>query len=184
VPGKVEQIAERIRELRKIAGLSPEIVAKAIDIGEETYQSYESGKVDIPVGVLYEIAGYFEVDLTDILTGESPRLHKYFVVRKGKGIEVERRAPYHYHSLAFNFIHKKAEPFLVEAEAAPESARISLNSHPGQEFDYVLEGRLMIVIDGHELVLEEGDSVFFDSGAQHGMKALGGAAARFLAIIL
>ncbi len=184
MPGKVEQIAQRIRELRKIAGLSTEIVAKGIGIAESEYQGYESGSVDIPVGVLYEVAGYFEVDLTEILTGESPRLHKYFVVRKGKGIEVERRAPYHYHSLAFNFMHKKAEPFLVEADPAPEAADLSLNSHPGQEFDFVLEGRLLVSIDGHELVLGEGDSVFFDSGCQHGMKALGGAAARFLAVIL
>jgi quercetin dioxygenase-like cupin family protein len=32
--------------------------------------------------------------------------------------------------------------------------------------------------------LDEGDSIFFDSGAEHGMKALGGGRARFLAIIL
>ena len=184
MPGKIEQIAQRIRELRSIAGLSAPVVAKGIGLDEISYQSYESGSIDIPIGVLYEVAGYFGVELTDILTGESPRLHKYLVVRKGKGIEVERVAAYHYHSLAFNFIHKKAEPFLVEAGASPEGAPPTLNSHPGQEFDYVLEGRLLVVIDNHELVLEEGDSLFFDSGARHGMKALGGASARFLAIIL
>jgi len=85
-------------------------------------------------------------------------------------------------------MHKKAEPFLVEAdpspEGGPESGALSLNSHPGQEFDFVLEGRLLISIDGHEMVLGEGDSVFFDSGCPHGMKALDGAAARFLAVIL
>jgi transcriptional regulator with XRE-family HTH domain len=184
MPGKLEQIAERIKELREIAGMSAASLAKEIGLPEDLYGSYESGGVDIPIGVLYEVAGFFEVDLTEILTGESPRLHKYSVVRRGKGIEVERRAPYRYHSLAFNFIHKRAEPFLVEAEGGPESSEVPLNSHPGQEFNYVLEGRLLVVINGHELVLEEGDSVYFDSGAQHGMKALGGKAARFLAIIL
>ena len=182
--GKVEQIAMRIKELRGIAGVSPEALAEGIDIPVAKYREYESGSVDIPIGVLYEVAGFFKIDLTEILTGEAPRLHKYCLVRKGKGVEVARRSPYGYRSLAFNFIHKKAEPFLVEAKASSEGEAVSLNSHPGQEFDYVLEGRLLIVIDGHELVLEEGDSVFYDSGAQHGMKALGGAAARFLAIIL
>ena len=38
----------------------------------------------------------------------------------------------------------------------------------------MLEGRLKLVIDGTELVLDEGDSIFFDSSAGHGMKALGG----------
>ena len=182
--GQVAEIAERIKELRGIAGISLESLAKGIGMPAETYRGYESGSVDIPIGVLYEVAAFFKIDLTEILTGEAPRLHKYCLVRKGRGVEVERRTPYGYHSLAFNFIHKKAEPFLVTARAAPEGAPVPVNAHPGQEFNYVLEGRLLLLIDGRELVLEEGDSIFFDSGAAHGMKALGGRTARFLAIIL
>ena len=188
MPGQLEQIAERIRELRDIAGISLESLAKGIRVSADTYRSYESGEVDIPVGVLYEVAGYFKIELTALLTGEAPRLHKYSLVRKDKGVEVQRRSPYLYQSLAFNFIHKKAEPFLVTVEPSPSGGSVdrpvSLNSHPGQEFNYVLEGRLGLVIDGTELVLEEGDSIYFDSGASHGMKALGGARARFLAIIV
>jgi transcriptional regulator with XRE-family HTH domain len=181
--GQVEQIAERIKELRGIAGISQESLARGIDIPVETYRDYESGSVDIPVGVLFEVAAFFKIDLTEILTGEAPRLHKYCVVRKGKGVEVERRTPYRYRSLAFNFIHKKAEPFLVTAEPKSESEPVPVNSHPGQEFNYVLEGSLLLVIDGREIILGEGDSIFFDSSAEHGMKALGGSAARFLAVI-
>jgi transcriptional regulator with XRE-family HTH domain len=182
----VAEIAERIRELRGIAGISLESLAKGIGLPVETYRGYESGSVDIPVGALYEVAAFFKIDLNELLTGEAPRLHKYQVVRAGKGVEVERRTPYRYRSLAFNFIHKKAEPFLVTAEPSPEGEGkgVSVNSHPGQEFNYVLEGSLLLLIDGHELVLGEGDSIFFDSSAPHGMKALGGRNARFLAIIL
>jgi len=184
VSEQLQQIAERIRELRGIAGISPESLAKEIGVSAETYRAFESGAADIPVGVLYEVASFFKIDLTEILTGEAPRLHKYQVVRAGKGVEVERRAPYRYRSLAYNFIHKKAEPFLVTAVDSPQAESVSLNSHPGQEFDYVLEGSLLVVIDGHDVVLGEGDSIFFDSSAAHGMKALGGRSARFLAIIL
>jgi transcriptional regulator with XRE-family HTH domain len=184
MPGQVEQIAERIKELREIAGISPESLAKEIRLSPEAYRGYESGAVDIPIGVLYEVAGYFKIELTELLTGEAPRLSKYCLVRKEKGVAVERRSPYRYLSLAYNFIRKKAEPFLVTVEAGPEDRAVSLNSHAGQEFNYVLEGKLMLVIDGTELVLEEGDSIYFDSSASHGMKALGGGRARFLAIIL
>jgi transcriptional regulator with XRE-family HTH domain len=184
MPGQLEQIVERIKELREIAGISPESLAAGIGISADTYRSYESGAVDIPVGALSEVANFFKVELAELLTGEAPRLHKYCLVRKDRGVEVERRSAYRYQSLANNFIHKKAEPFLVTAQPAPADAKISLNSHPGQEFNFVLEGKLMLSIDGHELVMDEGDSIFFDSGAEHGMKALGGACARFLAIIL
>jgi len=61
---------------------------------------------------------------------------------------------------------------------------VNYNSHPGQEFNYVIEGVLKVIINGHEIILNEGDSLFFDSGAKHGMKAMNGKPAKFLAIIL
>jgi len=79
---------------------------------------------------------------------------------------------------------KKAEPFIVTVTPDPESLPLEFNSHPGQEFNYVLEGTLMIVVDGHEIILTEGDSVYFDSGYQHAMKAMNNHSARFLAVIV
>jgi len=179
---QLQQIASRIRDLREIAGLSQEEAAQAFGIETDKYAAYEGGDQDIPVSFLYQIAGKFGVELTAILTGDEPRLHEYCLVRKGRGVDVERREEYKYQSLAFNFIHKKAEPFLVTAE--PDGEEIHLNRHPGQEFNYVLEGTLKIVLDGHELVLQAGDSLYFDATKDHGMQAVGEAPARFLAIIL
>jgi len=183
MPEKIRNIASRIREVREIAGISPESLALEFNIPRDTYLEYESGCTDIPVGLLYKVAHRFNVELTDLLTGESPRLHIYALTRKGTGISVERRKQYKYQSLAYNFVHKKAEPFLVTVE--PDAAGMpGVNSHPGQEFNFVLEGTLKITIDGHELVLEEGDSLFFDASFNHGMKALNNKPARFLAIII
>ena len=162
---QIRQIAQRIRELREISGLSMESLAKEFKISVEQYEQYESGDVDIPVSFLYEAANKFNVELTAILTGEGPKLHTYSLVRKGKGLNVERRKQYKYQNLAFNF------------------APIHYNSHPGQEFNYVLEGTLKVSINGHDIILSEGDSLFFDSNANHGMKAMNNQTARFLAII-
>ncbi|MCR4435942.1 MAG: XRE family transcriptional regulator [Clostridiales bacterium] len=181
---EIKQIASRIKELREISGVSLEKLAEELGISEETYREYESGNTDIPVSFLYKIASRFKVELTAILTGENPRLHIYSVVRKNKGVSVERRKEYKYQSLAYNFMHKKAELFLVTVDPDPENAPIHFNSHPGQEFNYVLEGTMKVVINQHEVLLNEGDSLFFDSGYNHGMKAMGGKPARFLAIIL
>jgi transcriptional regulator with XRE-family HTH domain len=183
VSEQIRQIAERIRELRRISGLSQEALAEEFHLPLETYQGYESGQADMPVSFLYEIANRFQVELTTILTGKDPKLHTYCIVRKDRGVRVERRKQYDYQSLAYNFAHKKAEPFLVSVDPQPEDAPIDFNTHPGQEFNYVLEGVLQVIINGHPLVLEEGDSLFFDSSAPHGMKALKGKQARFLAVI-
>lgn len=180
---EIKQIAVRIKELREIFEVSEEEMAEELGIELELYQRYEGGTEDIPVGILSQIAHRFDVELSTLLTGEEPRLHTYCLTRKGKGVSVERRKAYKYLSLAHNFINKKGEPFLVTVEPVDEETPISLNSHPGQEFNYVLEGSLKIVLGKHEVILNEGDSLFFDSSMEHGMQALEGKTARFLAII-
>jgi quercetin dioxygenase-like cupin family protein len=64
----------------------------------------------------------------------------------------------------------------------PEVA-LHLNTHPGQEFNYVLEGRLKFVIHNKEFLLNPGDSVYFDSSYKHGMLALDGKEAKYLCFI-
>lgn len=181
---QLKEIAERIKALREIAGMSVERIAETLNIPAETYRGYESGTVDIPVSVLYQLANEFRVELTSLLTGGNPHLHTYCVVRKGKGVSVERRKEYQYQNLAFNFIHKKAEPFLVTVPPEPAGATVALNTHPGQEFNYVLSGAMKVTIADHEVTLNAGDSLFFDSGFPHGMQALNNTPATFLAIIL
>lgn len=177
-------IAERIRELREISGVSAEALATDLKLSPDLYLQYESGTVDIPVGFLYELAQKHRVELSAILSGDNPRLHKYCVVRKGHGLNVERRKPYKYESLAANFLNKKGEPFLVIVEPGPAGAPMEFGSHPGQEFNYVLEGTMKILIDGHEIILNEGDSVYFNSGYNHAMQALNDKPVKFFAMVL
>lgn len=180
---EIRQIAARIKELREIFNASQAELARECEVSEALYQEYEAGQRDIPVSVLMRIARRFDIELASLITGEEPRLRIYSLTRKGKGVSVERRKDYKYQSLAFNFAHKKAEPFLVTVDPEPKDAPVNMNSHPGQEFNYVLEGAIAVMLENHEVVLNEGDSLYFDSGVPHGMKALNGKVAKFLAII-
>jgi len=179
---QIKQIAERIKEIREISGISAETLADKLGVESDLYKKYETGSTDIPVGVIFKIAEQFNVELSVMLGGDNPKLHIYGIVRNGKGLKLERRKQYKYESLAYNFIHKKAEPFLVTID--PGDKVLDFNSHPGQEFNYVLKGTMMTIIDGHELILNEGDSVYFDSGCKHAMKALNNEEVKFLAIVL
>lgn len=181
---QLKQIADRIKGLREIMGVSLQTIAKELGIPENTYQEYEKGNMDIPVGILYKLAHRFNVELTSLLTGTEPRLHTYSLTRKEQGVSVERRRDYKYQSLANNFAHKKAEPFLVVVEPEEDDAPVHFNNHPGQEFDYVLEGTMKVFLNDYEVVLNEGDSLFYDSSVNHGMKALNKKPAKFLAVIM
>ncbi|MDR1286420.1 MAG: XRE family transcriptional regulator [Treponema sp.] len=178
------QITRRIKVLREIEEISGETLARELGFDPGEYNEWESGEKDFPIGALVELAARFKVDLQELVTGETPKLRAFCLSRAGEAPEVSRRPMYAYWNLACKFHRKKAEPFLVEANPETEDKPLSLNTHPGQEFDYVLEGRLFMSIGGHEMELGPGDSVYYDSGEPHGMKAIGGKRARFLAMIM
>lgn len=181
---KMKEIAQRVKELRELSDIDAEEMAGKLDVTVENYRSYENGENDIPASVLYEIAQNLKVDMGLLLTGEDTRMHIFTVTRKDKGIRVERRKQYKYENLAEKFIHKKAEPFIVTVEPRSENNKPATNSHPGQEFNYIIKGTLKIYIHDNEIILDEGDSIFFDSSYEHAMEALNNKQAKFLAIVL
>jgi transcriptional regulator with XRE-family HTH domain len=183
MPNEIREIAQRMKAIREIAGLTVEQMAKQLGVAAEDYIQFEAGETDIPISVLLRISERFNVEFIALVTGQEPRLQKYSLVRKGKGLSVNRREDYKYKSLAYNFINKKAEPFLVTVEPEPDGTPIPRNMHFGQEFNYVLEGTLKIVLNNKEIILQAGDSLYFDSSMPHGMQAID-KAAKFLAIIL
>lgn len=180
----MKEIGLRITELRELSDISIQDMADYLQIPLETYQEYEEGKKDIPASILFEIAHKMEVDMGLLLTGEETRMHIFSVTRNGKGVEVGRRKQYQYENLAEKFIHKKAEPFIVTVEPKDEEYKPSTNTHPGQEFNYILDGTLKIYIHDNEIILHEGDSIFFDSSYEHAMEALENKPAKFLAIVM
>lgn len=180
----IKAIATRLRGLREVLELSEQEVADACCLSVEQYRALESGETDISVNLLQTIARRYGISLDVLMFGEEPKMSSYFITRAGTGVSVERRAAYKYEALASGFRDRRADPFIVTVEPAPADAPMHLNSHTGQEMNYVLEGRLLISLNGKELVLNAGDSLYFDSGLPHGMKALDGKTVRFLAIIM
>lgn len=179
----IQQIAERIREVRENSGLTPQAVADKLQVPLSVYNQYESAESDIPISVLYEMARIFKVDLTDLLTGSSPKLHNFCLVKEGEGIEIERYKGYKFQSLAYNFVNKKIEPLLVLIEPE-ENKQMSLVTHNGQEFNYCLEGQIRVILGGQEIQLNPGDSLYFDPTIPHGQVAANGQPAKFLTVIV
>ena len=180
----IQSIATRLRGLREALELTQEEVAASCNLPVEQYREMESGKADFSVNVLQTISRHYGISLDVLMFGEEPKMNAYFITRAGKGVSVERQKAYKYEALAAGFRDRKIDPFIVTVEPAPADAPMHLNSHDGQEMNYVLEGRLLISLNGREFELEPGDSLYFDSAQPHGMKALDGKTVRFLAIIM
>lgn len=170
---KIQDIAQRIHGMRDILDISTKEMSELLEITEEEYMSYEKGEKDFTFSFLHTVSRRFNIDLTDLLTGRSPKLAEYAIVRKGEGLPIDRREGFEYESLAFRFKGRIAEPFVVKAKyekKAPEE-QIVMNTHDGQEFNYVLKGALKIKIEKHETILNEGDCVYYNAKLPHGMIA-------------
>jgi transcriptional regulator with XRE-family HTH domain len=180
---QIQEIAERLRGLRDLLDIPMEEMAKTCHVSHEEYLGYESGEMDIPVSSLENISKHYNIELTALLFGTEPNMKTFFLTRAGQGTAMERSHAYKYQALAAGFAGRKADPFIVTVEPTSENTPLHLNCHDGQEFNFVLEGNLLLSIDGHELKLNKGDSLYFDATRSHGMKALNGKSVKLLAVI-
>ena len=181
---QLREIGLRLSALRKIAELSPEKFCELAGVGVAELAAYEKGEKDFSFSFLYNAARILGVDVIDLMSGDSPHLSDWCIVRKGGGYAIDRRTAYKYNHLAFTFRDKKAEPFLVTVEPTAGDAAPTLHSHDGQEFNWMVSGRMRFYIAEMEYLLEPGDSVYFNSSKPHAMKALDGDKAQFIAVVM
>ena len=183
---QLSEIATRIKELREIMGYSVAQMAEKTNVDEAQYLSYESGKTDIPFSFIHKCALAFDVEMTELLEGSSARLSTYTVTRKGQGQGTAKEDGIDIANLAPKFKDKLAEPYWVKYEYSAEQQNkpIHLTTHSGQEFDLVLSGKLKVQIGTHTEVLEEGDSIYYNSSTPHGMIAVDGKDCVFCAVVM
>ena len=184
--GKIKEMAERIRELREIEGLTVAEMAEKTGVTPEEYETCEKGGSDLNFTFIYRCAKAFGVNVTDIIEGYSPMLNSYTVTRVGDGQKIAQAHGMTYYNLAYAFQNRIAEPLFVKSiyDEAAQNRPIEVTSHSGQECDVVIEGALKVQIGSHTEVLHAGDSIYYDSGTPHGMIAVEGKDCTFYAIVL
>ena len=183
---KLHEMAQRIRDLREIMGLSPEEMAGRTGVTLEEYRLCEAGEADLNFAFIYRCAQAFGVDVTDIIEGASPRLSNYTLTRAGEGQHIEHAHGMTYYNMAARFKKRVAEPLYVVAEYSDEAQLrpIECTTHSGQECDIVVSGQLKVQVGEHIEILNPGDTIYYNSTASHGMIATGGQDCVFYAIVL
>jgi transcriptional regulator with XRE-family HTH domain len=180
-----KEVANRIRSLREDNDFTIEEMAEATGRSPKEYIARESGEMDLTFTFVYKCALKLGVDVVELLTGESPRLRHYEIVRAGEGLPLERHTDFHYLHKAPHFKDRLGETFLVDVPYQKESQHepIHLSYHEGQEMDYVLKGHLRFRFEDHFETAGPGDVLYYDSGRGHGMIAIGGEDAQILAVV-
>ena len=183
---KLKEVAKRIREMREICDITETDMAKKTEVSLEDYKAYENGELDFPFTFIHKCSLAFGIGITDLLEGQSAHLSSYTVTRKGQGQETAKEDGIEIQNLAPLFRKKIAEPYWVRYEYSEElqNKPIHLTKHSGQEFDFVMSGRLKVQIGENVEYLSEGDSIYYNSSTPHGMIAVDGRDCLFVAVVL
>lgn len=181
---QLKEIAMRLKTLRQIMDVSETEMAEVCGVTNEQYSAYERGENDFSFSFIYNAANRLGVDVVDLMSGDSPKLSSMCVVRKGKGFKINRRKAYDYQHIAYTFRNKKVEPFIVTVEPKPEEEKPVLHEHEGQELNFVIEGDMEFYLGSTTTQLHAGDSVYFNSGMPHAMRAMNGERVQFLAVVM
>jgi len=174
-------IALNIRSLREKHGLTLESLATAVGVTKGFLSQVENFRALPSVPLIYKIAAVFGVEPGTLLTAseDAPRC---ILTRQGQGVVVEREYPesgFIYRALAKGKTGKSMEPFLLEIP--PQATRKSVCTN-GNEFIYLLEGQIHFHLGDEVIVMNTGDSLYFDGEIAHFPKNIGAKPAFLLVV--
>ncbi len=180
-------VAEKIKALRREKQMSLQQVAEKTGFSTALVSQIENHLISPPLGTLSRIAralgvemGYFfgavgEADFTIVRSHERRPVSR---VASKQGVKYG----YSYESLAYEQKNRHMEPFLIHLEPATTKDR-NAYSHEGEEFIFVLDGKMEVELGEHRDVLEPGDSIYFNSRIPHRVQCGEGSVTRILAVI-
>ena len=163
------EVGRRIAALRKDKRLTLEALAAGTGLNVSFLSKLENGQTSISVDNLREVAHFLGVEMVHFFHG--PERSSAIVTRKGKGTALQIANT---DAVGEALIATMSGSLQATLYSTPKGqGRAKGFSHPGEEFVYVIKGRVRYAVANHEYVLSAGDSIWFRSAEPHGWRALG-----------
>ncbi len=177
-------ICQNIKKLRKQKHLTLERLANQTGLTRGYLSKVERSEKAPPYSTLNKIAGALNIEVTSILKKNIEVLNDIRIDFQKKNQSsiikaTSQLAGYDYEVLGANKPGKNMEPFIIYS---PFDIK-KMYSHEGEEFIYVLEGKLEFTYGEKKYIMDSGDNVYFDSCIPHGGKSLGDTKAKLMVII-
>ena len=187
--GEGLKIGRAVKELRHKKQITLQDLAAKTGIAKTILDEIENGDVVPPVATLLKLARAFNVGMASFFEEGSADM-KISVTRSGERAKIRRR-PHHHHEGEVDYIYesletrmadKHMEPLLVEFQPVDTGDMIFTN-HEGEEFIFVIKGKLEFRTDNRVERLEPGDTIYFESDINHGFRSLDGKPAMAIAVV-
>lgn len=172
-----DQLGRRIRALRTERGLTLSGLAARVGITRSFLSGVERGVAYPSLMVLRSIAAALEVPVFLLFT--APETNSIVVRRNARKVIRPPGAPVSY-ELVSPDLKRKIEMILVQLRPGLDS---SAAAHEGEECALVLKGRVVITVADVDYELNEGDSIYYDSGLPHKARAAGDEPAEIVSAI-
>ena len=185
---KALDIGNKIRNLRQQRGFTLQNVSDLSALSKPLLSQIENNIAAPPIATLLKIAKALHVNIGYFFQEFDSESRLVVVRRKDrKGVDNlpylrSSDVGYSYESLAYPMVDKHMEPFMVKIDPREEEDLLYFN-HKGEEFLFLIEGRIEFRTNEQKIKLEYGDSLYFDSSVPHALRALGKAKAKAIVVI-
>jgi len=172
----LDQVGKKIRKERLKKKMSLDRVANETGFSIDYLKEIEAGKKIPPVGTLLQLAKALEIDSGFFLREQESSL------RSRIRAYTKRTENYAYTTLTPGAESKHLKAFKVTIDAMQDHKGVGYQ-HEGEEFVYVLSGKIELTVGDHVNVLDVGESLHFNSGIRHKLRNIGKEKAEFLVVI-
>lgn len=168
------ELGNRMKAVRQAAGLTLDAAAQKSGVALSTIHKIENGRVSPSYENLVRIARAYDIGMERLFSENAETLPttRLTVTKAGQG-QVVRSKNFEYEILCNALVDKKIIPLVTTVEQRNALKAEELEAHTGEETLYVLTGRVELVVEHYQpVILEPGDSAYFDSTLKHGLRAL------------
>ncbi len=182
-------IGKKVRDLREKRQLTLNDLTAKTGLAASVLSDIEGNAIVPPVASLLKLSNALGVGMAYFFQDEGAGV-KISVTRSGERVKVESR-PHHLHEGEVNYIYesleikkqeKHMEPLLVEFLPMDTGDMIFTN-HEGEEFVFLLQGKLEFRTSDRVEVLSPGDTIYFESGVNHSFRGLDGQSAIAVVVV-
>ena len=169
-------IGKKIKKARTQKKVTFDQLANETGFSVDYLKSIETGKKIPPVGAILQISRALELDSGFLLREHETQL------KKRVRAYTERTENYAYTTLTPGAENKHLKAFKVSVDAGRDHKGVGYQ-HEGEEFVYILKGKMEIIVGEHVNTLKAGESLHFNSGIRHMMRNISDEKAEMLVVI-
>lgn len=169
-------IGKKIKKARTAKKIDLDFVANETGCSVDYLKKLEAGKVIPPVGTILRIARTLQIDSGLLLKEQEDKLKKRIKAYS------KRTDNYAYTTLTPGAENKHLKAFRVIIDAMQNHKGVEYQ-HEGEEFVYVLSGKIEVIVGDNVNMLSKNDSLHFNSGIKHMLRNIGKKDAELIVVI-